>query len=343
MISRILLSTINYDHPQNGMRHAFEGIFGKENVIDFDFMKSCGGLVPHRDGSGRFMQVNGPDPNETIFNLARQHRPDWIWLQIQDSGILQPETFMQIRRELPRCVISHWTGDVRQQVSAYLSSICRSTHLTLASSRGQIPMFRAAGAPRANYLQIGVDWQEDVQGTTWEPPFRVPGVVFIGNYHGNTFPGTVDRENAIRVLKQQGIDVGVVGSGWPTDLQPVGSCHVKQQSSIWKRAQICLSINHFNDIESYYSDRQLIAMASGTPVVCRYIPGLEREFENGVNCMWYQTGEQLLECVRHLLASQPLRVQIGRRGRAEVLRKHTWFNRVLDVLPEIETIQKELG
>jgi hypothetical protein len=330
MIRRVLLSTINYDHPQRGMIKAFSGIFPE--VRDYDYL--------HFQRQGK----SAKDVNEGLINVACEFHPDWIWLQLQDTNVLQPETLARIREHLPGCVVSHWMGDCRASVSSYAASICRVTHLSLLSNVGQLPLYEAAGAERAHYCQIGVDWEEDVLGLPdWIPRFRVPDVVFCGNYYGESFPGTLDRVEAIRVLKDKGIDVGIVGSGWPREFPVLGQCTVKQQHHVWKRAKVALSINNFNDIERYYSDRQLIAMASGTPVVCKYVPGLEWEFTDGIDCLWYRNSSELLAHVERLLGSEDERIRLGRQGRATICRQHTWWHRILNVLPIIEEIRDVLS
>jgi hypothetical protein len=216
--------------------------------------------------------------------------------------------------------------------------------VTFNSSVGQATLFRQAGASEVQYCQIGVDWEEDVLGLPkWTPPFRVPEVVLCGNYYGKTFPGTGDREDAVRRLEREGIDVGIVGTGWPKGFPVVGQCGVKQQHHVWKRAKVGLNINHFNAIELYYSDRQLISMASGTPVVCRHVPGLEREFVHGTHCLWYEDPADVVPHVQSLLGSEERRRWLGARGREVVLRGHTWWSRILGVLPTIERFSDHLS
>ncbi|RPH34199.1 MAG: hypothetical protein EHM90_06070 [Chloroflexi bacterium] len=228
-------------------------------------------------------------------------------------------------------------GDMRASVGPYIGAMSKECHLTLTSSVGQIAAFQAAGARRTLYSQVGLDWAEDVMGEpAWEPPFRIPDVVFCSNYYGSAFPGSPERVEAVAALLHAGIDVGVVGQGWPRGFPVVGKCGVKQQTHVYRRAKVALSVNNFNDVELFYSDRHLIALASGTPLVSRYVPGLEREFTNGRHLLRYSTPGELVESVRSLLGSEDLRRRIGRQGRAEAIRSHTWFSRILSVLPHVE-------
>jgi hypothetical protein len=330
VITKVLAATINYDHPQAGMLHALRGIFGEQNVVNFDYMRLRNEFFVD-------------EINDSFVDSCVRNKPDWIWLQVQDTEVISPAAIKEVRGLLPKTVISHWTGDVRSSVSTYLSSICKATHLTLVSGIGLIQRFREAGANQVEYLQIGLDWFEDVIGLpNWEPPFKVPQVVLIAGHYGDKFPGTKQREDAVRALMDEFVDVGIVGNGWDDSWPVVGTCEVKQQHHVWKRALVCLNVNNFNEIERYYSDRQLIAMASGTPVVCHYVPGLEKEFSLGEDCLSFTNPENLVKQVKFLLEDEGSRLRIGRAGRSEVIRSHTWFSRFLHILPKVEEIRQNL-
>lgn len=323
---KILLATINYTHPQRGMEHAFKTIFGADNVLDFDYRHYSPG--------------NLPATNQRFVELCKTHQPDWVWMQLQDTGVITASAIVEARRVCPRAIFTHWTGDARPTISPYLASICKVTDVTYASTQGHLGRYQEAGARRARYLQIGLDWHEDVLGARKpDIKFRVPEVVFCGGYYGSAFPeGTRAREAAIRALQAAKLDVGIVGPGWPRNFPVVGTCHVKEQVHIYQRAKVALNVNHFNTIARYYSDRQLIAMVSGTPLVCHYIPGLELEFRHGEHCYWYSTEAELVEYVKALLAEPELARRIGQAGRAEVVARHTWQSRILSIMPEIEAL-----
>lgn len=330
MIKKILSATINADHPQLGMEDAFRAIYGAENVRVYDYLK-------------RFRETNNKGiVNEEFARACAEFKPDWLWMQLQMTNVITPQTIEHIRGILPGCVISHWMGDLRSSVSPDLAALSCATDVTLISNAGQLDKFRELGAKVVEYCQIGLDWKEDVEGIPeWTPPFRVPPVVFCGNYYGSTFPGSAQRIEGVKALRAAGIDVGVLGTGWPGDIPVIGQCHVKQQHHVWKRAVVAININNFNDVLRYYSDRQIIAMASGTPLVCAYIPGLEEEFQNDVHCLWFKTPQELVDHVKRLLADEALRTRIGEAGRAEVLRAHTWEARFREWGPRMEELQKK--
>jgi hypothetical protein len=214
--------------------------------------------------------------------------------------------------------------------------------MTFISAAGLIDKYRAIGASRVKYLQIGVDWDEDVMGIpAWTPSFKNVDVIFCGSHYKH-FPGSKQREAAMLALAAANIDYGVVGTGWKSGIKVLGTCGVKQQYHAYQKAKVALSINNFNDIYLYYSDRQLISMASGKPVVCHYVPGLEREFQNGVHCLWYKTPEELVDNVKKLLADPAMRDRIGKAGREEIIKNHTWMRRIDTVIDDVNAIQASL-
>lgn len=330
-VRRVFLSSINHDHPQKGLIDAFSKVFGQENVRHFDFLEE------KRKGKSLH------EVNRGFVRSAVEWNPDWIFTQFQESNVIQAAAIQEVKKLLRKCPFTTWMGDCRTSVSSYLTSVIKEVDLTMISSVGQIGMFLQAGARDVRYLQIGLDWDEDVMGLpSWTPPFDVPEVVFCGSYYADLYPGTIDRVNGIRALQSAGIPIGIVGSGWPLGFPVVGSCNVKQQHHIWKRCRVAVGINNFNDIQNYYSDRQIISMASGKPLVCHYIPGLENEFENGKHCLWYHDESELVRQVQTLLEDEGLAARIGAAGRDEVLRHHTWEARIKDVLPDVERIRKRL-
>lgn len=328
-IRRVLVAPLNYSHRQEGQYQAFREVFG-DGVQEFDYMHYV-----RQDKS----------PDKKLIAAAEKFSPDWIWLQLQNSEAIRPETLAELRRRWPRCLVTHWMGDCRPQVASYLASVCRETHGTLISSVGQIPLYRAVGAPRVTYCQIGLDTAADLDGIPpWDPSFRVPEVVFCGGYYGHVAEfarGTAQRLATLTALTRAGLDVGVVGGGWPSDIRTVGECHVKQQHHVYRRAKVVVAVNHFNDVDRYYSDRLLIAMASGTPVVAWHVPGLEHEFTNMLHLILATSEADFVDRVKWLLAHPAEAAAIGRAGREKAARDHTWTARIRQILPTVEGWREE--
>lgn len=332
-VRRVFLSTLHADHIQLGMIKAFEGVFGPQ-AFHYDYLERT------RETKRDLDLVN----REFVENAIRWN-PHWMWLQLQNTEVIRPESIEEVKSRLPTCVVTHWSGDVRDKVSGYFAGICRSAHLTLLANTGFLKMHEEAGARETMYVAHGVDWQEDILGIPdWEPPFKVPDVVYCGNHYGSSIMGTPVRESAVRALRDAGIDVGIVGNGWgPTELPILGTCHVKQQVHVYRRAKVALSVNHFPDLAGYHGDRTITAMASGTAVVQRHFPEIEKEFLDDEHLVVFHDEGELVSKVKGLLTDEPRRRRLGSSGRREVLKHHTWYSRIFQVLPRVEEIRKQLG
>ena len=319
-IKKVFFAPLNADHPQTGMRRAFNGIFGPENCREMDYFTRL------KDTNFSVELVNSE-----FLHALTSFEPDMAFFQLQDTSVIRVETIRKAKRSLPSCIFVKWQGDVRAEPSEYVVAMAKEMHMTCIASKGQIELYRSLGAKDVRYLQIGLDWDEDVlAASNWNPPFHVPSVLFIGNNYKDSFPGTPEREGAIRALHSAGVDIGIVGNGWEeTGLPIAGQCKVKDQVRVWRKAKVALSVNHFPDLRNYWSDRHLCAMSAGVPLICRYVPGLEEEFKDGEHLFWYRDEDELMRKVRTLLADPVLALRVGSAGREEVLKNHTWFSRIL--------------
>lgn len=330
---RVLVLPLNYDHPQLGMISAFQHAFGSRNVDVFDYLAVYRGL-------GEKPELRGL-VDDGFLARVRTFQPDWIFAQLQETDVISPAALAAARHAGgQRAYVTHWTGDYRPQLMPYTCEVSRACDLTMASSRGQLVDFTKAGSPDVMYVQIGLDWDEDVLGLPpWTPPFAVPEVVFLGNHYagGPWVQGTAERLAVAQALQQAfGWRFGVVGHGWlGNGVNVVGTCTVKQQHHVWKRAKVAINVNHENHVANYYSDRLLIAMASGTPVVTWRVPGLEDEFVIDEDLLVATSPDGFVAATQRLLAD-PYRHLVGANGRDKVMREHSWYARLLQILPEIE-------
>ena len=292
-----------HDRLSRGQRDGLNHAFGPWNVDSYDYLEKlrAGEVAIERD----FIEWVG------------HYQPELVWMNLQDAGVITAEVVEAARARAPKTRFVQWIGDYHPVISPRIASTAKACNTTLVSSAGQIRDFFRAGARDVLYCQVAVDWTNDVHGwPSWTPPFRVPDVVFVGNCYldGPWSKGTEERLGAVRVLQDLGVDFGVIGSGWPKGVPVIGMCTVDQQASVYRLAKVVINVNHANDVERYYSDRMLIGMASGTPVVARHVPGLDAEFDRGTDLFWYETDDELRAAVRFLL--DPLNSGLAQIGRA---------------------------
>ncbi|HEX7094522.1 MAG TPA: hypothetical protein VF183_01475, partial [Acidimicrobiales bacterium] len=257
---------------------------------------------PHTEAIERaFRELTGGDAAHNVLvypfeRRARDHdvdrefaewigtfQPDWVWMQLEDTGVIRPQTIARARQAAPRAVFTDFTLDYAPKVTAYRADIAAAVDIAFVPSRGQLAAYFEAGCHDVSYCPPAVDWRRDVFGTH-SVGYEVPDVVFVGNcYADSPWPkGTQERLDTVRAIRDAGFDVGVFGAGWPSDIRVVrDSLPFVAQSAVYREARIVLSVSHANDVEGYFSDRLPIAMASGTPVLAMYSPGLEELFDEG--------------------------------------------------------------
>jgi spore maturation protein CgeB/GT2 family glycosyltransferase len=157
-------------------------------------------------------------------------------------------------------------------------------------------------------------------------------LLFIGNSRRVTRP-------VIEALRGTELDLAVYGGDWTADL--LDPKHLRGEwvrneelRTFYSSAEIVLN-DHWGDMRELgiISNRVYDALACGAFVVSDLVPGIEEEFDGAV-ATW-ETREDLQELLRAALADPAGRAAAGARGRAAVLARHTFeqrVDRILEVL-----------
>jgi hypothetical protein len=315
-LMRLLYLPLNVlGSEQYATEAAFRNVFGASNTWTFDFLQHYANNPSHSA------------INKMLLSVADKFKPDVIHMQLQETLIIWPETLRELRSK--KIILTHWCGDQRPGEIAGLLDIAQYFDLVLLSNddKNRHHEHKKAGARDCKYWQVGYEGKSRPQ----EPiKFTVPEIVFCGgNYGLDRFPHSRERYEMVYALQEAYRDrFGVVGNGWPTNIRVVGKCYLRQQPQIYEMARVAVAQNHFNDIPLYYSDRLLEAIGSGTPVVARYVPRLEEEFTDNIDCLFWKTIPRLITLIGELLENKPQATIIGHRGRENVLNNHTYIARV---------------
>lgn len=268
-----------------------------------------------------FDYLASPDPENELRRIFAELQPDICHGQYQEEKRITPGVLAELKAQRPGCIFSQWSGDVRPRIMQTVVDLGRAIDYTLLSNTGQLPLYAEAIGKSCYY------WQNAVG-----PSFIVddpPGgekIVFCGNYYKDCFSLSAERYALVHALREAFGDRFVVyGNGW--DLPTAGGCHWRGQTRIYASA-FC-SIGHNHEIwSSYFSDRQLIAMAAGRPHVCRWMPELDEIFDNGNECTMYRTSTEACVQVQWMLDHPGHALTVGALGREAVRLKHTWDTRV---------------
>ncbi len=105
--------------------------------------------------------------------------------------------------------------------------------------------------------------------------------------------------------------------------------HAEAYWRIFGEAKVALGCNHV-DLSRYYTKRSIYALASGRPYLVRYIPGMEKDFENGKHLVWYSTVDEAMKWLGALVEDEGMRTRIGTASRARMVERHSWAARLRD-------------
>jgi len=142
-------------------------------------------------------------------------------------------------------------------------------------------------------------------------------VVFIGKDKGNKYYHR-DREDILREVAKHAKLKIISGEGQTQD-----------QCWIYNQTKINLAMS-FPMIEGT-SNRLYNILASGGFCLTRYYPGLEKQFENKKHLVWYKDTQEAIELINHYLEHEEERVQIAKEGRKQYLKKHTAYQRLVNM------------
>lgn len=102
-------------------------------------------------------------------------------------------------------------------------------------------------------------------------------------------------------------------------------------------ARIALGYYHW-DLERYYTKRTIYSGASGRLLITHYIPGMEKDFTNHKNIVWFRTLPEGIDLINHYLKNGKKREEIAREQRKHFIKRHDWNAR----LREFEKIIKKV-
>lgn len=258
--------------------------------------------------------------NRDIRKLVDQHRPDFIWLQIQTPGIINEDTAKYIRRN---ATVVNWTGDVRQDIQWFVQ-IGRHIDRTLFTNETDVRKLRSMGV-QADYLQIG--FPERIFTPTGDAK-QCPDIIFMGNYTRG-FPLSEYRRQMVEYLRQKyGQRFAVYGNSWGGSSYAVGDQH--EEAAYYRGCKVAINLSHFN-YSRYSSDRIFRLMGAGAFCLSHHYAELEEDFTIGEHLDVWNTFDGLSYKIDYYLDHQEERQRIAAAGSAHVHANCTWSVRVREL------------
>jgi hypothetical protein len=253
--------------------------------------------------------------NQRLIKTSRAYRADLVF--ILKGELLQAETLEALKRSA-RHVVSWWVDNPVFCFDELQSlGISNLVHLSCACDPTvYYPRRISAKDQRRFQCDIGL----------------------IANFYP---------ERGELLQHMQGINVAIWGSGWKNlpELEsfPPNTLRAKKLAGsdvakVYNIARICPNVHHFQSRAGGLNMRAYEIPAAGGFELADYIPGMEDQFELGKEMIVYRSPEHFRGLAEYYLAHDDERLDVIQRGRARVLRDHTYEQRMKKAFEAIRSI-----
>lgn len=258
----------------------------------------------------------------------RNYQPDVIMFR---AGVrkLDRETIIHAKHAAPKAFVVCWSISISSHVHPNILACAEQADLFISTSAGRnLEQYKKAGVKKCVYMpypcdpdleyrhEVGGEWQTDL--------------LFTGTLR-RELPGQdpMRRELIETLVCERGLKVWG-GLGNPKVL---GMDYVRAISG----AKIGISVNTFNDVSLYHSNRFINYLACGTMVLSMYVPQSERLFVDGEHLRYFSSVQECLELIDYYLDHEDERQAIADAG---MQRAHSEFNCVSIAKDTLDLITK---
>lgn len=270
-----------------------------------------------------------PEGLKELFDQVNRYKPDFLlhWIHIK----VNLEILKRVKELSPKTRIIVGDGNQPHTVSKYVKAHKEYLDGVLLNSKDE--------KTKAQYYDAGFEPHQI--GTLYDgirpkdhPLLKVKmkyDCLFGGSCNktkgeGWTFPKTKWRRDFIVAVHDQ-FKLALYGypDYWP--IKPIKHLSYPHYFKAIQEARIILGTNHY-DLDRYYIRRTLHSGVAGRLFITRYIPNMEKDFENHKNIVWFREMDEGLELIEYYLRHGTEREAIAKEQRKHFLNNHTWKNRL---------------
>ena len=286
--------------------------------------------VPTYDG---YADVATEEGKANLLRAFKKLKPAvFLWWIHGDFG---PRDLRPLKKVSPKTKFVMWFGNHREKVPGNVSNVSDTLDLVLLNSKdkGQFSMYKKAGH-KVDCLWDGFQ-PTDVKLSEVPP---IHDCTFGGNSyialskknHKLDFPGGKIRYDFItEVHKHFNL---LVRSGYPKQW-PFGTLPEvfhPGYTRFLRDGRITLNVNHFPRLRKAYTRRTIRSIFARRCHVTLYIPGMEDDFKNHENIVWFNSIEEGIDLIRYYLEHDSERERIAEEGHRLACEKFTFRERMAD-------------
>ena len=254
-----------------------------------------------------------PATNRLLLELARHYQPDIVLLAVFKD--IDAQIIAELKSTLPEAVFMAWYGDVQVGLPAPLAAIAPHLDWFLATSSGELlQLCKEVGCTHCAFMPNPCD--PDIEYRRPHDARRHCRLLFTGK--------AKHRQQGQDPMRSELID-HLVRHRKLTHYGRGGLPPLKGQDylSTISNCDIAVSINAFNDIRLYHSDRLIQYLACGAFVLAKRVPDTELLFTHNKHLVYFDTIEQCTDLIDKYLPDEPARRRIAESGMA---RAHQAFH-----------------
>lgn len=286
------------------------------------------------------VEVNGISVlQDAILKKAMISQPDLIFLHIQSKGILNTLIVDQLQRIADTVI---YNFDCRsKKKTQWIYDLVPYVKLVCFSNLEDVMNCRAMGNYNTMVLQSSADYDvyKPLPNKEAIPKEFRHDIVFIGNRFDNSnmdFPEAKQRTEMVEMLsKEYGDRFKAWGMGWNFSR----FVNKQEEVMIYNSCKIAITQNNFNRVD-YQSDRIYKAMGCGAFTIAQFFPNINKYFNKYVCSAWLDLPMLKSEIDRYL-EDEELRVKKAKYGAAFIREKHSWKNRVEQLLVALKNVKKD--
>ncbi len=244
----------------------------------------------------------------------RQYRPDII--VYRGCRAYNEQTVLAAREAAPDSILICWYIDLTSHINPSILSLARHADWFISTAGGaNLTRYHEAGVKQCAYMPYPGD-------PDLEKPYPVEDqwksqVLFTGtSEHRGLQEQDLLRNNVIKRFRRKKIITTWGGKG---EKKIYGMNYLYAISG----CKIALSINVYNEVRFYHSNRLINSMGCGAFVLAKHVPDSEILFQDGIHLRYFETEEQCVELAEYYLAQDRERQKIARQG---MERAHEHFN-----------------
>lgn len=267
-------------------------------------------LDPRAEESARIFMANH-DPEGLRIDHLRPHgdlKPwgtydvnFWVdWAEDALEGVLPYKVL-----DCPKPMV-YWASDTHLGYKHRLETARKADYVYCAQKRA-VEEFKRDGIKNPVWLPHAVE------------PLAYPRHNYASKTYDVCFVGHVNSENRMEALDR-------LFASFPNFYY--GQKRFEKAAEIFGKSKIVFNIAMVDDINM----RTFEAMATGSMLLTNWLPTIEELFEDEKHLVLYRNLDEMVEKAKYYLAHDAEREAIARAGCEEVLKNHTFKNRIDKVL-----------